>query len=62
MNISRSSKRLQGKRLQIGLSQEEQWAVQGKISCQRICSKGGYWLQWDFFLRGQAYIYSDVWW
>ena len=49
MDISQSFKGLQGNMLQIGLSQEEQRAVQGKISCQRMCSEGGYWLQLDFF-------------
>jgi len=28
----------------MGLSQERQWAAQGKISCQGICSEERYWL------------------
>ena len=39
MDISRFSKGLQGNRLQMGLSQEGQWAVQGKVSCQGYTPK-----------------------
>jgi len=60
MDISRSFKELQGNRLQMGLSQEGQWVVQCKVSCQGICSKGGYWLQWDFLSCSRAYIYLDI--
>jgi len=44
----------------MSFSQDGQWAVQGKVSYQGICSKEGYWLQWDDISCSQAYIYSVV--